>query len=58
MSEFKVFLNGLITINADCELEALKIVEKNYLQHTLQELNLDIVGVRKMEVENDTTTNA
>lgn len=49
MKQFKVFINGHKTIMAESEEQALKLVKKEYLDYTIQSLNLDISGIREME---------
>jgi len=51
MKKFKVFINGHKTIMAETEEEALELVEKEYLQYTINSLNLDISGVREENEE-------
>lgn len=52
MNKYKIFINGLITVSANSELEATQLVEKEYLQYSIKSLNLDIAGIKKMEVDN------
>ena len=50
----KLFITGFKTINTNSELEAIQLFEKQYLKYSIKSLNLDIAGIKKMEVDNGT----
>ncbi len=54
MYKYKLFITGFKTINANSELEAIQLFEKQYLKYSIKSLNLDIAGIKKMEVDNGT----